>query len=96
LDAHDLSALQELRCWFDKHLKKPDQFWRGQKSHAAHVAISWFKSSASEHVARIRQICRILGENGVVTEMITSARPGYVAFEDAHQVAAIPFADTAT
>ena len=41
-------------------------------------------------------MCRILNEQGVRTEMITSPRPGYVVYEDEHQIAAIPFSETAT
>ena len=41
-------------------------------------------------------MCRILNEHGIRTEMITSARPGYIVFEDEHQVAAVPFKETTT
>ena len=41
-------------------------------------------------------MCRILNELGVRTDMITSAQPGYVVFEDNHQVAVVRFAETAT
>jgi hypothetical protein len=51
---------------------------------------------ATEYVSRMHALCRILNEHGVRTEMITSARPGYVVFEDDYQVAAVPFAETAT
>ena len=93
---YELAEMQALRRWFDEHLKKPDRFTRSQKSGAAHRAISWFKCEATEHVSRMHSICRILNEHGIRTIMIISARPGYIVFEDAHQVAAEPFAETMT
>lgn len=96
LPADDREALDALRGWFSAHLAKPDRFARGRRTHAAHRAISWFKASATEHVRRIRAMCAILNAHGIRTEMITSARPGYVVYEDEHQVAALPFAETPT
>jgi hypothetical protein len=96
LPDHDLEELTAIRKWFSQHLDAPDRFARGQRKHAAPKAISWYKSSATEYVSRMHDLCRILNEHGVTTEMITSARPGYVVFEDEHQIAAVPFAETAT
>ena len=92
----DEDELRALHDWFEDHLEIPRRFSRSRRSGAAHKAISWFKSTARDHVRRMRELCRILNENGIATEMITSARPGYVVFEDEHQVAAVPFAETAT
>ena len=39
----------------------------------------------------MRALAAILEKNGHQTSQITSARPGYVIFEDAHQVIAEPF-----
>jgi hypothetical protein len=38
----------------------------------------------------------ILEAHGVVVERIRTQRPGYIVYEDEHQVAAYPFADTPT
>jgi hypothetical protein len=92
-EREEFEALGE---WFSEHLEKPDRFSRSPKSNAAPLAISWFKATAAEHVRRVRSICRILSEHGIHTEMITSARPGYIVFEDEHQVTAVPFAETKT
>jgi hypothetical protein len=96
LPAHELEELQSVRAWFNKHLEAPDRFSRSQKPNAARRAISWYKSTATEHIRHMHTMCRILNEHGVRTEMITSSRPGYVVFEDDHQVAAIPFVETTT
>src|SRR5438874_1586929 len=82
LPDYQLGELQLLRKWFDKHLEAPDRFARSPRKSAAPKAISWYKSTAIECVSRMHAMCRILNEHGVTTEMITSARPGYVVFED--------------
>ena len=96
LSDHEMDEVQALRKWFNKHLAKPDRFARSPKRHAAPKAISWYKTSAMEYISRMHAICRILNEHGIVTEMITSTRPGYVVFEDKHQIAAVPFSETRT
>lgn len=94
LAPHQLEELQSIRGWFSQHLDAPDRFSISRKPHAAKVAISWYKSTAHEHIRRMHAMCRILGEHGIQTEMITTVRPGYVVFEDETQIAAIPFAET--
>ncbi len=39
---------------------------------------------------------RILEAHDVFLKAITTDRPGYVVYEDAHQIVATPFADTPT
>jgi hypothetical protein len=101
MDARSLSReeheeLQAVWGWFRWYLSVPNRFARSRKRNAAARAICWYKCGAAQHVRQTRTMCRILNENGVATEMITCARPGYVVFEDRHQVAAVPFAETAT
>jgi hypothetical protein len=101
MDARTLSTfeheeLQAVWNWFRCHLRVPNRFARSSRRRAAHRAICWYKSGARWHVQRTRWMCRILNDNGVATEMITCGRPGYIVFEDEHQVAAIPFAEIAT
>lgn len=96
LRPHELAELRCLEKWFKDKLASPDRFARNRKSNAAPKAISWFKSSATEHLDRMHAICRILNEHDISTEMITSKRPGYIVFEDEHQIAAVPFAETRT
>jgi hypothetical protein len=94
LNDYELEELQNLRKWFNEHLNKPDRFSRSTRSNAARKAISWYKSSATQYITRMRSMCRILNDHDVPTEMLASARPGYIVFEDEHQIAAEPFAET--
>ncbi len=88
------ASYKQIYEWFTKNLKKPTSFTRSSKPHAKKVALSWFKTGATEHVSRMREVVAILYAHGVdVTELKTS-RPGYVVYEDQDQVAAEPFAET--
>jgi hypothetical protein len=88
--------LDESLTWLDGQLKIPERFTRGKRKGEPGLAISWFKDSASDHIAHMRTVCRVLNQHGVPTEMLTTNRPGYIVFEDDHQVAAVPFSDTPT
>jgi hypothetical protein len=82
--------------WFDEHLSKSSRLSRSRRPHRHAQAICWFKADAKQHLARIREIQHILDRHGVMVDMITSRRPGYIVYEDHAQVAAYPFNDTTT
>jgi len=52
----------------------------------------WFKSTATEHIARMRALAELLDHKDMTVATFESEKPGYVLYEDEHQVAAIPFA----
>jgi hypothetical protein len=54
-------------------------------------AISWFKLSATEHVSRMRELVALLEHKDIAVEEFRTDKPGYIVYDDAHQVAAIPF-----
>ena len=91
---HEMEELAAIGKWFDRRLGVPNRFARSRKRYAAPKAISWYKSTATIHFGRMHAICRILKEHDITTEMITSIRPGYIVFEDEHQIAAVPFSET--
>lgn len=82
--------------WLDAHLEIPDRFTRGRRKGEPGLAIGWFKDTAREYIGHMRTVCGVLSRHGIPTEMLTTDRPGYIIFEDDYQVAAVPFADTAT
>jgi hypothetical protein len=61
--------------------------------HRRCVAICWFKPGAQEHVARCWQIARLLQRYGIAVELVRTRKPGYVTYEDAWQIVAMPFGD---
>lgn len=97
LSSADRAALDALLDWFSDHLSVPERFNRSTSKGSYRRSgrgISWLKPSATEHISRMREISRILQEYGHFVTMIKSARPGYIVYEDEHQIVAEPFADT--
>jgi hypothetical protein len=80
--------------WFNRHLAIPGKLSRSRRRHACRNAICWFKAEATEYIVRVRAIAALIERCGTRTEMLRTRRPGYVVYEDAHQVAAVPFRHT--
>ncbi len=91
-----LDTYQELRDWFRHHLKQPSSFARAARPHAKKVALGWFKDSAVEHVRQMRRMAALLAAHDVAVDVLKTRRPGYIVYEDEHQVGAEPFSDTPT
>ena len=81
--------------WFNVHLKRPTRFTASKPPYyrKKSKAISWFRDSAHEHIARIREMVAILENHGISVHQLKTERVGYVVYEDDHQVVAEPFAD---
>ncbi|HXX01815.1 MAG TPA: hypothetical protein VEJ00_11405 [Candidatus Acidoferrales bacterium] len=88
--------LEEIREWFNENLEKPSRFTSAKPPYyrKGQNGISWSKDSAHEHIRRIREMVAFLKRHDVSVRMIKSSRPGYIVYEDAHQVVAVPFADS--
>ena len=91
---HEQAQHDEIDDWFRKNLNKPRSFTRSSKPHAKNVALSWFKDTAVDHIAKMYALARILKAHGVDVEVLRTERPGYVVYEDVFQVAAEPFKET--
>ena len=96
LSAYDEQRLSEALTWFDEHLPKPVRLAHSRRPNATDTAICWFRAGAREHLSRMRELQSILDIYAVRLEMVVTRRPGYIVYEDAFQVAAYPFAETAT
>jgi hypothetical protein len=92
---HDAEQHDSIRWWFDDNLEKPTRFTASKPPfyRKKSRAISWFKDSATEHLARVRELVAILETNGVPVQMLKARRVGYIVYEDEYQVVAEPFAD---
>jgi hypothetical protein len=90
-----LEEMAEQLSWFEANLAIPTRFSTSRQPRARETAISWIKSGAIEHVRRLRLLVALVEEIGdVAIEEVRTDRPGYVVFEDGHQIVALPFADT--
>jgi hypothetical protein len=87
--------LRAVSEWFNTHLEKPTRFTAAKPPHyrKQSKAISWFRDTAHEHIAHIREMVAILESHGVSVRMLKADRVGYVVYEDEHQVVAQPFSD---
>ena len=93
----DRELLESLLSWFETNLAIPERFNRtnskGYYRRRNTAGVSWIKPSAQEHIAKMRALVLILENNGYLVSQITTTRPGYVIFQDDHQVIAEPFRD---
>ena len=96
LHTHEEDQHDSIVEWFNTHLEKPTRFtaskppfYRKKKR-----AISWFKDTAYEHLARVRELVVILEHHGISVRMLKDSRIGYIVYEDEFQIVAEPFADT--
>ena len=94
---HD--RLTALLGWFIDNLDEPERFNRGSLKtghRATTTGLSWFRSEATEHVKNAFELCGILHELGYPITVLKTNRPGFIVYEDDHQIVAEPFADTPT
>ncbi len=94
-EAEDL-LLKEISDWFNINLDKPKRFTSAKPPYnrKRQNGISWFKDSAGEHISKMREMVALLKHHFIPVQMIKTARPGYVIYEDAFQIVAVPFADS--
>jgi hypothetical protein len=88
--------LAALHAWFAKNMQEPSRAARSSRPHRKGLALSWFKETAVAHVSNMRRMQLLLETHGVFAELLKTARPGYIVYEDEHQILAYPFADTPT
>ena len=96
LSLREWDELDKLLHWFDLKLKRPTRFNRTRSKgyfRRATKGVCWFRYTADRHLIHMRRMAAILRDQGNHVTMIKTGRPGYVVYEDAHQVVAEPFSD---
>ena len=91
LAPHEEAWWADVRSWFNLELEKPERLARSRRPGAKQRAVSWFKSTATEHITRAREVAAILAQHDVPSRMLRTERPGYIVYEDEFQVTAEPF-----
>ncbi len=89
--------LESLLRWFDDNLQEPTRFNRTNSKgryRRATRGLSWFKSSAVKHIQKLRDLISILEDHGFHVTKVKARNPGYIVYEDNHQIVAEPFSDT--
>jgi len=90
----DQKILEDLLTWFEANLAIPVRFNRSKSKgyyRRKTAGISWLKPTASQHLAKMRELAAVLEKNGYQVSQMSTRKPGYVIFEDDHQVIAEPF-----
>ena len=92
--AHD--RLESIFAWFGANLKRPERLAMSRRPHRKPQALSWFRDTATTHLAKMREFQDVLEGCGQQVHVIWTRRVGYVVYQDEFQVAACPFRDTPT
>ncbi len=96
LNRDDWERLAAIRDWFNLNLDKPSRLSLSRRPHRKAQAISWFRTTATRHIRKMREMERLLETYGIAVETVKTRRPGYIVYEDRFQVAAYPFSETPT
>jgi hypothetical protein len=94
LEARQQEELRAVLDWLNENLARPERFSVSRHPRAQSTALSWIRDSAQEHLGYLRRLAALVGTDGTVVDELRTKRPGYVVYEDAYQVVALPFADT--
>ncbi|HEY0335358.1 MAG TPA: hypothetical protein VGC74_16920 [Stenotrophomonas sp.] len=86
LSPSEQEAMKTAIAWFNDHLSVPALLQQPSNCRA----ICWFKPAAAEAVRRMWQLKSLLDPHGHHVEVLRTARPGMVIYEDEWQVVAQP------
>ncbi len=96
-DNHSLQRIEDLLGWYRKNLAVPPRFNRstskGYSRTAITAGLSWFKPTANEHLSKAYELAALLEQHGHVIEILKTSRPGYIIYDDEHQVVAEAFSN---
>ncbi len=84
LEPVEWKRLREIVIWFNKNLPSPPAPFDAKR------ATFWFKSCASESIAKIWELVHALRLHGYHVEVQKCRRLANIVFEDKYQVAAYP------
>ncbi|MBC8106370.1 MAG: hypothetical protein H7Z14_07260 [Anaerolineae bacterium] len=76
------SCYRENRNWMNRHLHSP--------RHVNPESIFWFRAEAAECIDRIRELIELYRVAGHEVRMQATRDPGYIVYQDEHQIAATP------
>ncbi len=85
-----LALIRDCELWFIDNLGTPDRFSRGSWRGRGQPALSWFKSGATDHIAKMYELKTGLEACGIHVDVLRTRDPGHILYEDRWQVAAEP------
>lgn len=95
LAEYEIDEINAILRWFDKNLATPTSFTRSNNRNlTSTLGLSWIKSTSNIAVSKLHEMRTILERHGIICEILKTTKPGYVVYEDEHQVVAEPFSST--
>jgi hypothetical protein len=91
LSAYEEAWAERVMAWFARNMYRPSRLAWSTRPNAPERAVSWFRDTARAHIEQVRSLVSLLEHKDIAVEMLTTDRPGYVVYEDDHQVVAMPF-----
>lgn len=91
---YEEELVSQLHSWFNIYLDAPPVQASESNYYKTPMAISWFKSTASKHISKMREFGHILEAHNIYVTELKTERPGKILYEDNYQIAAVPFKDT--
>lgn len=86
LECYEEEWLEAEMSWLNMHLPVP----KCLREDGNERAICWFRPNASHAIDKVRSIVALLESKGVWVEMVTTADPGTILYEDQWQIVAMP------
>ena len=86
LPCEDYQRLETLLAWFNIHLRIPCVL----ASSGSERALSWFKPSATKAIEYMRELAHLLRQHDRHVQLLNTAKPGTIIYEDKWQVVAKP------
>ena len=77
--------------WFVRELPIPPRFARRRRPHAPDTGLCWFRTTSVDCVRQVRHLAFLVEECGIPVREVRTTSPGYVIYEDDHQIVAEPF-----
>jgi len=74
LAAGECERLGSIFTWFNTHLKHPDRFSMSPRPHRKAQALSWFRDTATTHLAKMRELQDAVDRCGQPVRVITTRR----------------------
>jgi hypothetical protein len=93
LSDEDVAFRETHNAWYHQHVPVPTEVDPTVYDRALNPgAVSWFRSTATDCIARVAGCLAILDGHGIPWERVRTTDPGLVLYEDELQVVARPIA----
>lgn len=89
--------MKKVLVWFADNLAVPSRFNKSKSKgyyRKTPKGISWFRDDSNICILKAFELKALIEEAGIPIALIRTDKPGYIVYEDDHQIVAEPFKDT--